>query len=57
MKKFEGYVNQNNKQPIKLKILIAEDDAGMEFLLSEIVAEHSRELLIAWNGAEAVKIC
>lgn len=57
MKKFESHINQNNQQPIKLKILIAEDDAGMEFLLSEIVGEHSRKLLIARNGAEAVKIC
>ena len=40
-----------------LKILIAEDDEGMLFLLSETVEEISNNLLIAKNGVEAVEIC
>ena len=40
-----------------LKILIAEDDEGMLFLLSETVEEISKNLLIAKNGVEAVEIC
>jgi len=56
MEKIEVQINENLQQPIKLKILIVEDDAGMEFLLSEIVEDYSKELLIARNGAEAVEI-
>ena len=40
-----------------LKILIAEDDEGMLFLLSETVEEITNNLLIAKNGVEAVEIC
>lgn len=40
----------------KLKILIVEDDAGMEFLLSETVEEYCSELLIARDGMEALEI-
>ncbi len=40
----------------KLKILIVEDDAGMEFLLSETVEEFCSELLIARDGLEALEI-
>ena len=40
----------------KLKILIVEDDPGMEFLLSETVEEYCSELLIARDGMEALEI-
>lgn len=40
----------------KLKILIVEDDAGMEFLLSETVEEFCSKLLIARDGLEALEI-
>ena len=40
----------------KLKILIVEDDPGMEFLLSETVEEYCSELLIARDGIEALEI-
>ena len=49
--------NENEQQSIKLKLLIVEDDEGMEFLLSETVEDFSKELLIARNGIEAVEIC
>ena len=41
----------------KLKILIVEDDEGLEFLLSETVEDYCSELFIANNGEEAVDIC
>lgn len=41
----------------RLKILIVEDDAGMEFLLTETVEEFCSELLIARDGIEALEIC
>lgn len=40
----------------RLKILIVEDDPGMEFLLSETVQEFCSELLIARDGMEALEI-
>jgi len=40
----------------KLKILIVEDDPGMEFLLSETVEEYCSELLIARDGIEALEM-
>jgi signal transduction histidine kinase/ActR/RegA family two-component response regulator/sensor domain CHASE-containing protein len=40
----------------KLKILIVEDDPGMEFLLSETVEEYCSKLLIARDGMEALEI-
>ncbi len=40
----------------KLKILIVEDDPGMEFLLSEIVEDFCSELLVARDGVEALNI-
>ncbi len=41
----------------KLKILIVEDDEGLEFLLTETVREYCDEPLIARDGMEAVEIC
>ena len=40
-----------------LKILIAEDDETSEMLLSALVKEHSKALLEARTGIEAVDIC
>lgn len=40
-----------------LKILIAEDDDGMMYLLSEIVEEFCIQLFTAINGVEAVEVC
>jgi len=40
----------------KLKILIVEDDAGMEFLLTETVEDFCSELLIARDGMDALEI-
>ena len=54
-----------NKQPIlidertackQLKILIVEDDAGMEFLLVETIKEICNEPLVARNGVDALEI-
>jgi signal transduction histidine kinase/CheY-like chemotaxis protein len=41
----------------KLKILIAEDDEVSQRLIEKGVNVFSREILKAWNGAEAVEIC
>ena len=40
-----------------LKILIVEDDEGLEFLLTEAVKDYCNEPLIARDGLEAVDIC
>ena len=57
MRDINDQKNENEQQSIKLKLLIVEDDEGMEFLLSETVEDFSKELLIARNGIEAVEIC
>ncbi|MFW5793830.1 MAG: hybrid sensor histidine kinase/response regulator [Bacteroidota bacterium] len=41
----------------KLKILIAEDEIISEMLIKTMVSKHSKEILIARNGLEAVDIC
>jgi len=41
----------------KLKILITEDDETTEKLIAIKVSKYSKEILIARNGVEAVKIC
>lgn len=41
----------------KLKILIVEDDPGMEFLLTETVHDYCSELFIARDGLSALDIC
>ena len=45
------------EQLSKLKILIVEDDEGLEFLLTETVKEYCDAPLIARNGEDAVAIC
>ena len=48
---------ENKEKSIaRLKVLIVEDDPGMEFLLSETVQEFCSELLIARDGMEALEI-
>ncbi|PKP21823.1 MAG: hybrid sensor histidine kinase/response regulator, partial [Bacteroidetes bacterium HGW-Bacteroidetes-20] len=44
-------------QDLKLKILIAEDDAVSELLLGETVKMFSKEILKAQTGVEAVEAC
>lgn len=51
-----GHLTNGNKAKDKLKILIVEDDEGLEFLLSETVEGYCSKLLIAHNGEEAVEI-
>lgn len=54
----EKIVMAENKEKsiARLKVLIVEDDPGMEFLLSETVQEFCSELLIARDGMEALEI-
>lgn len=54
----EKIVMAENKEKsiARLKVLIVEDDSGMEFLLSETVQEFCSELLIARDGIEALEI-
>lgn len=54
----EKIVMAENKEKsiARLKVLIVEDDPGMEFLLSETVQEFCSELLIARDGIEALEI-
>jgi len=49
---FAGIVPKNN-----LKILLVEDDECSEMILSILIKDYSRELLIARNGKEAVAVC
>ncbi len=44
-------------QTKNLKILITEDDETTEKLISIQIKKYSKEVLIARNGKEAVKIC
>jgi len=44
------------KSIARLKVLIVEDDPGMEFLLSETVQEFCSTLLVARDGMEALEI-
>ena len=53
----EVVLSKNKEKSIaRLKVLIVEDDPGMEFLLSETVQEFCSELLIARDGMEALEI-
>lgn len=50
-------MTKNKEKSIsRLKVLIVEDDPGMEFLLSETIQEFCSELLIARDGMEALEI-
>ncbi len=49
-------IDNKDKSIARLKVLIVEDDPGMEFLLSETVNEFCSELLIARDGMEALEI-
>jgi len=53
----EKVENHTAVQTDKFKILIAEDDDGLEFLLTETVSEYCSEPLIARDGMAAVEIC
>ncbi|MDP8217572.1 MAG: response regulator, partial [Candidatus Theseobacter exili] len=46
-----------NSEVSGLKILVVEDDETSEMLLSALVKEHSKALLKAGTGIEAVNIC
>lgn len=53
----EVVLSKNKEKSIaRLKVLIVEDDPGMEFLLSETVQEFCSELLVARDGMEALEI-
>jgi len=56
--KTEEPIQPKNREKLitKLKVLIVEDDPGMEFLLSETVEEYCSELLVARDGLEALEI-
>ncbi|MFO7672840.1 MAG: ATP-binding protein [Lutibacter sp.] len=53
-----GIADLNEKNQINnLKILITEDDETTEKLISIQIKKYSKEVLIARNGVEAIKIC
>ncbi|GGK54013.1 MULTISPECIES: PAS domain-containing hybrid sensor histidine kinase/response regulator [Flavobacteriaceae] len=56
-KKIEVLAPAEKSSTKKLKILIADDDESSEIFLSIALEEFAKEIIIAKNGLEAVKIC
>ncbi|WP_052158210.1 hybrid sensor histidine kinase/response regulator [Lacinutrix jangbogonensis] len=51
------YKDREDNKRGKLKFLIAEDDKISELLITLLVKNYSREILIARNGKEAIELC
>lgn len=51
------FMDEEEKQVAKLKILIAEDDESSALLMTEIVSMYCDDVMHVWNGLEAVEAC
>ena len=53
---FKGFDKSNEVEITNLKILVADDEAGLRMILGEMVRKFSTEILFAKSGNEAVDI-